>query len=256
MPLDQSSRIDVYPHAPRNGLVDRSADVAEVLFGRAAELLAAVLERPFGQQVHNAASGVAEPVEGYAAVDESQRLDAVRIAFRSGPLGDAPHGLLLALRDPRRSDLDAADAQFLQQQPGDGELFAGVERNARRLLAVAQRGIHYFDRGKHRRGLFSGLFEPSDLVGDAAQVIHVVVAVLQAAFLVGVDLEPLAAARGFGGQRLPVGSTVKRAAGSSAMAAKIAARKSSLTVIGSRPLLRALLRKMSAKKLDTTTRKP
>ena len=50
----------------------------------------------------------------------------------------------------------------------------------------------------------SRLFEPSDLVGDAAQVIHVVVAVLQAAFLVGVDLEPLAAARGFGGQRLPL----------------------------------------------------
>lgn len=124
-------QIDVYPHAPRDGLVDRSADVAEVLFGRAAELLAAVLERPFGQQVHNAASGVAEPVEGYAAVDEPQRLDAVRIAFGGGPLGDAPHGLLLALRDPRRSDLDAADAQFLQQQPGDGELFAGVERNAR-----------------------------------------------------------------------------------------------------------------------------
>ena len=119
-------------------------------------LLAAVLERPFGQQVHNAASGVAEPVEGYAAVDESQRLDAVRIAFGGGPLGDAPHGLLLALRDPRRSDLDAADAQFLQQQPGDGELFAGVERNARRLLAVAQRGIHYFDRGKHRRGAIFG----------------------------------------------------------------------------------------------------
>ena len=37
-------QIDVYPHAPRNGLVDRSADVAEMLFGRAAELFAAVLE--------------------------------------------------------------------------------------------------------------------------------------------------------------------------------------------------------------------
>ena len=82
--------------------------------------------------------------------------------------------------------------------------FAGVERNARRLLAVAQRGIHYFDRGSIVAGYFRASSNRRIWSGDAAQVIHVVVAVLQAAFLVGVDLEPLAAARGFGGQRLPV----------------------------------------------------
>ena len=150
MPLDQ--------HAPRDGPVDRGADVAEVLFGRAAELFAAVLERPFGQQVHNAASGVAEPVEGYAAVDEPQRLDAVRIAFGGGPLGDAPHGLLFALRDPRRSDLDAADAQFLQQQPGDGELLnetPDVCSPSRSVVSIISTGgsivAGYFRASSNRR---------------------------------------------------------------------------------------------------------
>ena len=97
------------------------------------------------------------------------------------------------------------------------------------------------------------LFERFDLGRDAAQVVHVVVAVLQTALLVCVDLEALAAARGADRQRLVVQVYV---AGSPSIAAKTAARNSPLTVIGSSPLLRALLRKMSAKKLDTTTRNP
>ena len=50
--------------------------------------------------------------------------------------------------------------------------------------------------------LSSGGFERLDPVGDAQQVVHVVVAVEQAFLFIGVDLEPLAAAVGEGGQRL------------------------------------------------------
>ena len=96
------------------------------------------------------------------------------------------------------------------------------------------------------------LFERFDLGRDAAQVVHVVVAVQQAPLLVCVDLEALAAARGADRQRL----VVQVYGESPSIAAKTAARNSPLTVIGSSPLLRALLRKMSAKKLDTTTRNP
>jgi len=109
-----------------------------VLLRGAAQLFAAVFERPLCQQVHHATPGLAEPVERHAAVDESQRLDAVGITLRGSPFGDAAHGLLLALRNPRRGYLDAAHTQFFQQQPGDGEFFAGVERNPRRLLAAAR----------------------------------------------------------------------------------------------------------------------
>ena len=147
--------VDVHLHAPRDGPADRGADVAEVLLRGAAQLFAAVFERPLRQQVHHAAPGLAEPVERHAAVDESQRLDAVGITLRGSPFGDAAHGLLLALRNPRRGDLDAAYVQFLQQQPGDGEFFAGVERNPRRLLAVAQRGIHYLYAGIHCAAIYA-----------------------------------------------------------------------------------------------------
>ena len=147
--------VDVHLHAPRDGSADRGADVAEVLLRGAAQLFAAVFERPLRQQVHHAAPGLAEPVERHAAVDESQRLDAVGITLRGSPFGDAAHGLLLALRNPRRGYLDAAHAQFFQQQPGDGEFFAGVERNPRRLLAVAQRGIHYLYAGIHRAAIYA-----------------------------------------------------------------------------------------------------
>lgn len=99
------------------------------------------------------------------------------------------------------------------------------------------------------------LFERFDLGRDAAQVVHVVVAVLQTALLVCVDLEALAAARGADRQRLVVqvyGELRRRVAVDRREDRR---EELPLTVIGSSPLLRALLRKMSAK-LDTTTRNP
>ena len=186
--------VEVHPHVPVDSRQDFGADIRQMLFGRAAQLPFAMLAGAFGQQIHHAASGRAQPIERQPAVDEPEGLDALRIALGGGPLGNGTHGLLFALRDPRRGNLDAADTQFLQQEPGDGELLAGVERNTRRLLAVAQRRIHYFYRTKHRHGLFAGGFESLDPVGDTMEVIHVVVAVLQAAFLVGVYLEAFAAA--------------------------------------------------------------
>ena len=148
--------VEVHAHVPIDSGENLGADIRQVLFGRASQLSLAMSAGAFGQQVHHTASGRAQPVERQPAVDEPEGLDTVGIPLGGGPLGDGTHGLLLALRNPRRGDLDAADAQFLQQEPGDGELLAGVERNARCLLAVAQRGVHYFDRTHHRPGPICG----------------------------------------------------------------------------------------------------
>lgn len=140
-------KVEVHLHPAVDGRKYLGAHILQMPFGRAAQLPLAMFPRTFGQQVDHAASGGPEPVERHPAVDESQRFHTVGIALGGSPFGDGAHGLLFALRDPRRGDLDAAYVQFLQQQPGDGEFFTGVEGDARGLLAVAQRGVHDFNRG-------------------------------------------------------------------------------------------------------------
>ena len=61
--------------------------------------------------------------------------------------------LALALRDARARDLDAVDADLVEQHLGELELLGGGVGDLRRLLAVSERRVHHLDalaRGGHR----------------------------------------------------------------------------------------------------------
>ena len=82
-----------------------------------------------------------------------QRADA-RVAHRAR---DTAHGLQLGARAHRKARLDDVDARR-SEALGDLELVARAEGDARRLLAVAQRGVEDQDpiRSRHGRSLGRG----------------------------------------------------------------------------------------------------
>jgi hypothetical protein len=90
----------------------------------------------------------------------------------------------------------------------------------------------------------------------AYQVINIVISIDQAAFFIRADLKIFAALQGVYGNRLVFQINGYGCFGIFFNGFKYLARKPSDTCTGSNPLFRALLLKISAKKLETTTLKP
>ncbi len=113
-----------------------------MLLRRFLQLLRHVAQRSLAKKIHPLDPRVAKPVDGFTAVHESQRLDPVGKPLARGPLGDLFRGADIALRDPRRSDLDPVDLDLLQEHTRDVELLVLGKSNARRLLSVPQCRVH------------------------------------------------------------------------------------------------------------------
>ena len=137
--------IHVERDAVLRAVLDRPADVVEVLLVRLLQLLAAVMQRALRQQVDDARADRFRPVDRSIAVDEPENLDAIGPALRLGVIDNRLHRAALALADARRRHFDAIDLDGLEQPLGDGALLLGHHRDAFGLLAIAKRRIHDLD---------------------------------------------------------------------------------------------------------------
>ena len=137
--------IEIDADAALLGILQRPAYFPDVLLRSLVELMGAVLQRPFGQQIDDPAATLGNPVDRQMAVDEAQHLHPIEHVYLTGVTANHLHGVLLALRNPRRSHLDAVDIDVAQQHPRYLELLVRQKRDTACLLAVAQRAVHYLD---------------------------------------------------------------------------------------------------------------
>jgi hypothetical protein len=128
-----------------NAVLDRPANVVEVLLVRLPQLLAAMMQRALRQKVDDARAHRFRPIDGSIAVDEPQNLDAIGPALRVGVVDNRLHCAVLALADARRRHFDAIDLDGFEQPLGDRALLLGHHRDALGLLAIAKRRIHHLD---------------------------------------------------------------------------------------------------------------
>ena len=115
-----------------------------MLFGRFVELLGAVAQRAFDQQVDNPSATRENPVDRQVAVYKAQHLNPVELAYALGIAANHANGFLLALRHTGRSHLDAVYVDLTEQLAGNDELLVRQKAHSARLLAVAQRAVHDF----------------------------------------------------------------------------------------------------------------
>ena len=141
-------QVHVERDAVLHAVLDRPADVVEVLRVRLLQLLAAVMQRALCQQINHARADGGGPVDRAVHVDEAENLHAIGHPLRLGVLNDRFHRASLALADASRGDLDAVHLHRFEQAPGDRALLLGHHRDAFGLLAVAQRRIHHLDAAR------------------------------------------------------------------------------------------------------------
>ena len=91
--------IHVERHAVLHAVLDGLTDVVEMLIVRLLQLLAAMMQRAFGQQVDDARADRLGPVDRPVPVDEAQNLDSIDEALRVGVVDDGLHGAALAFAD-------------------------------------------------------------------------------------------------------------------------------------------------------------
>ncbi|CDF22323.1 unknown [Prevotella sp. CAG:617] len=115
-----------------------------MLLGRLFQLVSAVLERAFAEQVDALSAARPNPVDGGGVVHKSQHLYARQHACAARPFADERHGTLFAVGHAGRSHLDAVYVKFLQEQARNEQLFVGHERHAAGLFAVAECRVHDF----------------------------------------------------------------------------------------------------------------
>ena len=125
----------------RAGSRHRGDHLLEHLFGAHLELILPANRRGADEGMDAASRGVAHRFAG--------TVDVLVIAARQAAhnrvfyeLGDLRDRLEIAVRRGREARLDDVDAHLVQQD-GDFELLVMGHRGARRLLAVAQRGVQY-----------------------------------------------------------------------------------------------------------------
>lgn len=170
--------------------------------------------------------------------------------------------------------------QFVEQQFGDAQLLTDGERNPGGLFAVPQSGIHYLDhrqatklsgaknnapdrpallcstvRRKAGQSVFLRL-EPVNLGADAQQVIDIVVTVEQALLFIAVNFESRSLPRRANRKGLFVEIDLELRSRIGLDRRKDSREERLVDRMGNNPLFSALFRKISAKKLDTTTLKP
>ena len=144
-------QVKVRLQALRLGIVHHAKDVGNVLVRRLLQLVTAMLQRAFAQQVDDTATGGANPVNGFMPVHEAQHLDTGQEPAAFRPVADDFHGVVLSLGHTGGSHFHAVHLEVVQEQPGNHQFLVGNEGHAAGLLAVAQGGVHYFNDGMTHR---------------------------------------------------------------------------------------------------------
>src|SRR5690606_29507643 len=129
------------------GVSERLPDVTDMLFRCAAQLSLNVFERTFAKKVHNLASCAVNPVQRLVVVDKAENFNSFEEPIVLSPSKNFTGPLKFPLRNPRRCDLDAIDANFLEQHFSDVELFGSCIGNPGGLFAIPQGRVH--DLYKH-----------------------------------------------------------------------------------------------------------
>ena len=137
--------IDVERDPVLRAVLDRPANVVDVLRVRLPQLLAAMVQRALRQQVDDPRPDRLRPVDRLIAVDKPQDLDSIGPALRVGVVDNGFHGAALALADAGRRHFDAIHLDRLEQSLRDGPLLLGHHRDAFGLLSIPKRRIHDLD---------------------------------------------------------------------------------------------------------------
>ena len=107
-------QVEVHADTQLTGVCHRLADVGDMLAGHLAQLLAAMLQRAFGQQVQGLAATVGNPVYTLMPVDEAENLYFLEAVNLTGITADHLDGLFLAVADTSRPHFDAIDVKVVQ----------------------------------------------------------------------------------------------------------------------------------------------
>ena len=127
----------------RAGVRDGGAGLAQHVLARGLQLVLDVDVRRGDERVHARALGVAHRLGGALDVGGVGACQARDDRALHLP-GDRPYGLEVTRRRDRKTSLDHVDAEP-RELLGDLQLLGGVERDARRLLAVSQGGVENDD---------------------------------------------------------------------------------------------------------------
>ena len=140
-------QIQVHGDAFAAGIFHLAADVLDMLIGGLLELLGAMLQRAFRQQVQRLTSTFGNPVHTLAVIHEAEHLYPIQLVDLLCITADHLYGLFLAVGDTGRSHLDTVHIQIVQQHTGHHEFLMRQEGYTTGLLAVAQGGIQDFHKG-------------------------------------------------------------------------------------------------------------
>ena len=150
-----------------------------------------MLEAALAEQVHNAASGLQDPIGRAVLVNKPQHLYASQQTVALRPISNTPYAILLAVRYHGRCNLHAVHVQVRQQRLHNAQLLLIGETHARCLLTVTQRGIQNLDITPANRTALIRL----DIGLTTKQIIDIVIAIQKAVLLVGVNLKFLTVSR-------------------------------------------------------------
>ena len=114
-----------------------------MLFGSLTKLFRHMLVRAFTKQVYHTTTRRFDPIQRNIAIHKTEHFELLNVPGTFRPGSHALHGLKLAVRDTRRSDLQTVHTQ-IEQCLCNAQLLMRRKRNSRCLFPVAQGGIHYF----------------------------------------------------------------------------------------------------------------
>ena len=127
-----------------NGHVNIVADVFPMFLRRLVELVLTMAQAALGEEVDDRSSGLFDPSDGGAVVNESENLDSGEVTGFTRPARHFRDALEFALGNPGGSHLDAIDSHLLDEFAGYGELLRRGECHTGGLFAVAKGCIKYF----------------------------------------------------------------------------------------------------------------
>lgn len=119
------------------GIVDRLADVCNMLLQRLVQLTPAMLLAALGEQVDHPAAGIGNPVDAAGKIDKSEYLDPVAQTDAVGPFDNIGYRLLLPFRDPCGGHFDTVYLELFQQCLGDVQLLPRGEGDTLSLFTIA-----------------------------------------------------------------------------------------------------------------------
>ena len=118
-----------------------------MLLGRLLQLMSAVFQRALSQQIQRLTATLSSPVNALSAIDKTQHLYPFQFVDTGGIAANHLHRILLTLAHSCRCHLDTIHIQIAQQHARYYQLFVRQERHAAGLFAIAQRRVHYLNKG-------------------------------------------------------------------------------------------------------------